>query len=244
MLHAEPRSSGDFVAGISSVPIRVARGPKIDKPRRRNCRIFDILCGRALARTTPKENCHDDKGTCPASRGRPGGGRREGRDAGRDGRPGGGRRLREPRRDRRERPRRPTGGVRHGARRALGRAALAVRLYRLLRRHGRRAGRRVLGERLRRAAGRLAVRSAAGAGEHERDGGGDADDDPESSLRHVVHDRGGRADVVVDAGEPPRCEMGGAARRAGRNLVGETWLDTNAVNRAGLRFFRVRVEPK
>ena len=28
------------------------------------------------------------------------------------------------------------------------------------------------------------------------------------------------------------------------NLVDETWIDTNAVNRAGLRFFRVRVEPK
>ena len=28
------------------------------------------------------------------------------------------------------------------------------------------------------------------------------------------------------------------------NIVGETWVDTNAVNRAGLRFFRVRVEPK
>ena len=28
------------------------------------------------------------------------------------------------------------------------------------------------------------------------------------------------------------------------NLVDETWVDTNAVNRAGLRFFRVRVEPR
>ena len=28
------------------------------------------------------------------------------------------------------------------------------------------------------------------------------------------------------------------------NLVGEMWVDTNAVNRAGLRFFRVRVEPR
>ena len=30
----------------------------------------------------------------------------------------------------------------------------------------------------------------------------------------------------------------------GTDLVGETWLDTNAVNRAGMRFFRVRVGSK
>ena len=70
-----------------------------------------------------------------------------------------------------------------------------------------------------------------------------------SPSGYVVFSGDTAAEPVVafsanDYVEPPRCEMGGAARRAGRNLVGETWADTNAVNRAGLRFFRVRVEPK